>query len=199
MYLEISARRTGKTRRLAEAVKKHLKDGGEAIVVAPWLQRCDSMDLPRKEPNLFILSDWHLKTCPPEKLKAIKLDNPRWFFDEFDFFENLRPHIAEGGYYVTTPRFTRKIWEMTEDQIKADVLLSLLKLNKGQYAAHTWDFWDSESLLGMGSALSGMTRKTEILGQFASEEKGAGPKRIQPRLIQKVIAPFYSMGFMVDK
>ena len=168
MYLEISARRTGKTRRLAEAVKEHLKDGGEAIVVMPWsLKHLDLMNLPRNEPKLFTLSIWHLERPPIVKLQGVKLDNPRWFYEEFDFLGNLMPHITENGYYVTTPRFTRKIWEMPEDQIKTDVLFSLLELNKWQHVAYGWNFFDHQ-LMGIRDEFSEKDRETEILGIFAS-------------------------------
>ena len=142
MYLEISARRTGKTVRLVKAVKEHLENGNTAIVIVPELRWAKFMELPQKEPNLFILSDYDLKKAVPNKLKGIRFNKPRWFFDEFDFMENIRnvpAHFVDDEYYVTTPRFVRKISEMSQEEIETDALLSLLKRNKDQYVAYTFD------------------------------------------------------------
>lgn len=122
-YLEISGRLSGKTERLAAAVKEHVEASGIALVVVSN-GLVDHMREKLFQTGVVVI---------PEDLMHSKLvtgvepqlENVRWFFDEFDWLKNVP--VKEGAYYATTARYLRK----QDASAEGDILLKLVvKLGK---------------------------------------------------------------------
>ncbi|VVE41350.1 hypothetical protein PCO31111_04189 [Pandoraea communis] len=122
-YLEISARQTGKTRRLVEAAKRFAEAGRPTVVVSalashmrPELQRH----------GIVVIGNGTCGVPPSHEGK-----DAAWLYDEFDWLDGVT--AREGGYYVTTARFLRT----AEDLFEGDGLLSrLLKANNWRCEKH---------------------------------------------------------------
>ena len=138
MYLEISSRRSGKTRRLVEAVKRHSADGGYSVVrcINGPIAKMVLEPLLKGVPRVKVLGHWKkglLKEFP-------EYDNARWFYDEFDHIDDVE--VSHDGYYAGTPRFIR-----TDLLDKDDVLLRLIEANGMRYHAYLTRFdWMTEAV-----------------------------------------------------
>jgi hypothetical protein len=86
MYLEISARRSGKTTRLIEAAEKT----PNSIIIVPT--NIMALLLRERTSVPVVITDRGIKDKTP-------------FYDEFDMMESLT--IRDDGYYVTTPNTNR--------------------------------------------------------------------------------------------
>lgn len=102
-YLEISARQTGKTTRLLDAVKIQMLTGESAVIVVPNLKIKKWIE-PRTAALCITISELFTEKI---KERIYELYRPNFFFDEFDFMANMYP-ILDNGYYVTTPAFIRE-------------------------------------------------------------------------------------------
>jgi len=101
-YLEISGRRTGKTTRLCRAAIAHLEWGDAVIYTHNW--RLGELIKMKVEPLVGIHK---LVLCSfAEEETSIHLDNPRRFFDEWDWIQNCP--FDPSGYYCSTLRRLRK-------------------------------------------------------------------------------------------
>lgn len=102
MYLEISARRTGKTFRLIEEVRRRVMAGKHIILIYP------NWSMPKGVLPKDILSSPHVLVDIYAKYNTLEERYPGsvWFFDEFDMHSSVLP-IKEDGYYVTTPSSIR--------------------------------------------------------------------------------------------
>lgn len=142
MYLEISARRTGKTKRLEQKVRHRLSQGHNCIIIYPrmaWAHAICSTYLLNHE-HVIVTSMELMNFKKPHIIKDY-LDNYMWFFDEFDLIpKNNNIPILQKGYYVTTPRFLRDIEHILswKEGLRDDRLLDLLEFNNGKYEAHAW-------------------------------------------------------------
>ena len=140
MYLEISSRRSGKTTRLVEAVKRHSDEGGYSVVrgMNVHVAKIGLEPLLKGVARVKVIGYWKdgmLDNFP-------EYDNARWFYDEFDHIKDVE--IFPNGYYAGTPRFIR-----TDLLDKADILLRLIEANKMSYNAHLTRFdWMVEATEG---------------------------------------------------
>lgn len=94
VYLEISARRTGKTTRLMKEAKRQITNGQKVVVVSK--ADLDSNHIKQFLPTAMTITPNQIADTLPKNASA------RWFFDEMDF---MIPHyipIIKDGYYVGT-------------------------------------------------------------------------------------------------
>ena len=150
MYLEISARRSGKTTRLHDEVRRKSKLGNPCIIIYPNINMLDQDRATVKWiPNVEAitiekyLSDYILETQREWKTgRVLPFPNTIKFFEEFDMYTPAhRVPVDTSAYYVTTPRFTRDSRLITSwrENRRSDLLLSLLQQNMGQYTTHIWN------------------------------------------------------------
>lgn len=128
MYLEISGRRSGKTTRLLAAIAKSDKP---CIVVSP--NRSIGRRIEHKNIAYNITSSVLLKLINDLYMTHHLTEDFNWFFEEFDYMKDIL--FLKKGYYCTTPI---KIRDLKHRQLFSrgkveDNLLSLIKLNDGQY------------------------------------------------------------------
>ena len=168
MYLEISARRSGKTTRLHAEVRRQSKLGNPCIIIYPnmnmlaqnracvnWIPNVKAITIGK------YLSAYIHEAQIEWKTGLVLSPNTKKFFEEFDMYTSVhRVPVDKNAYYVTTPRFTRDSRLITswKENRRSDLLLSLLQQNMGQYTAHTW-----------GDVLSGTEYEHLSKEAFASE------------------------------
>ncbi len=113
MYLEISARRTGKTTRLIEEAERQIINGQKIVVVSVT-------DLHSSHIKQFLPA---AMTITPGQIAEILSENSsaKWFFDEMDFMKLHRVPIIDDGYYVGT----------SSDTSPSDLVRRLLDANRG--------------------------------------------------------------------
>lgn len=143
MYLEISGRCTGKTRRMCEDIIHHITSTPSSIafiILPPHSMKHEILN--------NISSDYHGRIifCESFKEAMIKVNsinsisiqrfitnsknifcNPRFYFDEFDMMKPDDIMVVKNGYYVTTPIRIRNM----EDWLnwRNDILLRLIVEN----------------------------------------------------------------------
>lgn len=165
MYLEISARQTGKTKRLVEHMIKTLESGVPEVVLFTK-HRFPLISYPQLavyEDRVIRFTDSHNYN----RYALGKRTSPPIYYDEFDIQESVL--IREKGYYVTTPTRLRTVEDMLRHFIQPkDTLLSLIDANKGEYVVVTI----LGSGLGLGKVLEMYkqldkeTFSTEIGGSY---------------------------------
>lgn len=149
LYLEISARQTGKTTRLVSAVVSHAVFSGDCVVVAHNAQT-GRMLKEMIEPELILqehrnrvtyvsagsLSRWKKNVDHSD----ITFENLRVFYDEFDWFKSDSYFFFDSsGYYTTTPFRLRTADDIVEykKELKFDPMLKLLDHTGGRYVAYS--------------------------------------------------------------
>ena len=142
MYLEISARRSGKTSRLHNEAHRQSKGGNPCVIIYPNVAMLDQDRAAVKWiPNVRAitiekyLSDYILEAKTEWETGLVLSPNTKKFFEEFDMYTSVyRVPIDKSAYYVTTPRFTRDSRLITswQENKRPDLLLSLLQQNMGQ-------------------------------------------------------------------
>ena len=154
MYLEISARRSGKTRRLVNYTRRKLNQGYNMVIVLPkysWANFLLPQDL-KYHDNLTVSSRDLMHDLIKKLKKRGEFEYTNWVFDEFDhsWSDRITLPIFETGYYVTTPKFVRTTDNIAgwHKGIYQDCLLDLLKANKWHYAAYMLDL-HYEDISGM--------------------------------------------------
>lgn len=155
MYLEISARQTGKTERLIDFAISKARKGERVLIsvihlglikgVKDRIAEKTKNDDPIPYPGAlrhFV----HTSTLIDVVHKCIDIwrgyKKYDWFcFDEFDFNPFIRlEYIGKNSYFVTSPKFLRKV----EDRKKTDVLYQLILKKKGKY--HCYNHNDPDVL-----------------------------------------------------
>lgn len=149
MYLEISARRSGKTARLHAEVHRQSKLGNPCLIIYPntnmlaqdrtyvnWIPNVKAITIGK------YLSDYIHEAQIEWRTGLVLSPNTKKFFEEFDMYTSVhRVPVDKNAYYVTTPRFTRDSRLITswKENRRSDLLLSLLQQNMGQYTTHIWN------------------------------------------------------------
>ena len=165
MYLEISARRSGKTYRMIKEIEKQIFKGHKIVVVYPNFNMAK-----------HLLPDY-LQNCPyvstvvaHTRNMVREIDNverKKWFFEEFDFLtENRVIPIIKDGYYCTTVSGLRTVRDISlwKQGLINDSLLDLLKYNKGQSNSYSFPFftYGNETINDLGQMLNKTTFAQEI-------------------------------------
>ena len=99
-FLEISARQVGKTTRLYKAAIAHSVVGDVVVYVSCW-----AMGERTRDALARLVAPNKLVVCVRKSDEPKKLNNPRRFFDEWDFIQDC-PY-DENGYYCATLRTLR--------------------------------------------------------------------------------------------
>ena len=143
MYLEISARRTGKTSRL---LKEFENSPLNSFIVVPYMSlkysypeytrnRVITVDSLAKPSSIW--SDGYVLRADA-KGKIIAKDY-RLLWDEFDLSKDGSDYIKQGDYYVTTPNTLRGIDEFLQYRKGGkDMLLRLVDICEHKYAKYAY-------------------------------------------------------------
>jgi hypothetical protein len=148
MYLEISARQTGKTTRaikwLVEKIEKRQFDDNSD----PIYYFCFNVAAARHTENV-------IRNTVPKQLRSKFIVVPSTtslpirqgtvaIYDEFDYMDPNFVQVNQGSYYVTSPSFIRlpkeycqAINDFTKGFIPKDKLLYLLLAHQMRYVAYT--------------------------------------------------------------
>ena len=137
MYLEISARRSGKTTRLRKALKEYLFDkNNKAIVIGfshvalmNFVIHDMYKDIEYKD-QIYTLYDFQ------GGLIGIQdKSNYKFFYDEFDWCKPEQRYVDLNGHYCTTPAKKREKKDIKNHKkgIIYDFLLDLLDKNEGMF------------------------------------------------------------------
>lgn len=162
MYLEISARRTGKTTRLIEAFEKY---GCSGYIIVPNQRmerlypieyRCQILSIGRLQNK----DNW----MGVERHKLP--ENNKLYWDEFEMCKGGSDFIKINDYYVTTPMYLRKDKDYTGwlEEDKDDMLLSLLYRTGRKYTKHNWDKKNDTSFVWHGLNIG--QRLCEMMGLY---------------------------------
>ncbi|MBA1229272.1 hypothetical protein G7013_06385 [Pseudomonas viridiflava] len=153
-YLEISARQSAKTTRLAEFGKAVVAQGKQAILVCnPPLAAYFRKQFP-----------WMTVVGNEKHLVNISPENAVWFYDDFDFLKSVV--IRPGAYYATTARYLRVAGEPVAEN---DVLMQLLDANGYRHERYLMPSWLSnygEHLRNCRLELSPSQFRLSMLGEF---------------------------------
>lgn len=136
MYLEISGRRTGKTTRLIDAARLAAEQHNSVVIVTfNSAQAFHLREKYRLPDNIIITATAGLNVID-EKRDLISWDLVPYFWEEFEFIDNVRLNVND--YYCTTPRNLRSIKDVKKwkNGKREDLLLDLISLNKGIYVKH---------------------------------------------------------------
>ena len=143
MYLEISARRSGKSYRFAKAVKDKISRGKPVLLIYPTYSM-SNYDLTARGIELFnnpLVKVLSIRDLCSSKFKEEEFEEYTYFFNEFDIIprEGLELPIINNAYYVTTPSYLRTLddFKTWKEGKRVDNLLSLLKKNNWRYTAYT--------------------------------------------------------------
>ncbi len=136
MYIEISARATGKTYRLIQAVKKYISESPQNIAnIITATRISDETLLNNKQVHIIKANQTTKNIQLPRGFR-----NVRSFIDDFDHIPALDriPAYFYGteidDYYCTTPSKMRYIGEKSIQELaKDDFLLRLILRNNGMY------------------------------------------------------------------
>jgi len=143
MYLEISARRSGKTTRLINAaIIADLK--GETVYVVT-LNVCTAQDFKRMVSKIVPRNSIRFLGAT-QVTSGVRLgQRPRpegisWFYDEFDFMSPENVIIKDNGYYATTPIKLRTKEDYARHilDIKYDPMIELLSRNTNGFIKTIW-------------------------------------------------------------
>lgn len=174
MYLEISPRQVGKTKRMCEAIDQYVSGGGTAYVQThseQWYKQLLFGCKNRGDKKIIrVRNQRHIEElergCKPSR--NIR-HNPRIFADEFDMIEDdvvLNPR----GYYCTTAKYMRSdkdmvLWLLGK---RKDVLLDAIEMNGGKYDTYSpTSLFLNRSINDIKAMRSAMTEdqyKNEIMG-----------------------------------
>ncbi len=156
MYLEISARQSGKTTRLINNIINRAKAGEHCIVFGMngrWTNKIKTVinrELTHKTawnkpftytPPQYFSSYNQYKTS----LWGAPKEKHYYYYDEFDYYANRIPNripdsviISDTGYYATTVMRRRTINDKFQHEIGAqyDVLLDLVQKNNGKVISY---------------------------------------------------------------
>lgn len=138
MYLEISARASGKTTRLLHAMKEEIALGLGVALLAPsypMLALITKQLTKAERDKVHVYTYDAIQTFRPEQQK--ELDNLRFYCDEFDMYNGRLP-ISEKNYYCTTPtRLRSKLhMQLHKQHLLIDPLLDLVEHKKGYYVRY---------------------------------------------------------------
>ena len=156
MYLEISARQTGKTTRLIKQAISDAINGHEVIIVTNNVsnkkilynkiieeinQKPDIEDFQKSAllTHIRLLGVYEVKNFLESECEFAEYDY-LWFYDEFDLIrEDYQIIFSEDGYYTTTPKRNRTVEDIISHKIgkKPDPLLKLIEMNNGKYVQHS--------------------------------------------------------------
>lgn len=142
-YLELSRRRMGKTTRLVREVAEHILAGNTAVIQSmnmghsrdikrmalsvPGLEMFEEMH-PGKIGNILIINskeDLDIESSKSDRLRGIRVKNPRLFVDEYGLIPHDRLCIVDGGYYCSSEMPSSREWKR------------LLSIANNQYVS--WD------------------------------------------------------------
>jgi hypothetical protein len=145
MYLEISGRRSGKSYRLAQEVRKQVEQGYNCVIISP------TYDIGQAIYRKLFSHYSEVKICSIEHFQN---RNNKWgevperfFFDEFDMYSKQHQiPIYEDGYYCTTAHYVRSIdqlysWKANR---RTDKLLELVKANNNNFETYNMGFTRAE-------------------------------------------------------
>lgn len=132
MYLEISARQSGKTTRMIEQVKKEMQEGNHCVIVVPHMSWGDNIEKLLGGTTRYSICTMGSLVRRVQQLAEARNELPlRAFYDEFDQWEGVP--VDETGYYCTTPYKGRSPLHMDKyrkGEVK-DSMLELIDLNGG--------------------------------------------------------------------
>jgi hypothetical protein len=146
MYLEISPRQSGKTKRMIDAILAHVSAGNVAYVQTHsehyFRDMLNSRLKPKlhmtaKHKNIVFLRDEDHFTQLRRGMVHFE-DRPRVFADEVDFVGD-RLVLNPQGYYCGTPKYQRTqkdivLWMMGE---RVDKLLDAIEMNGGKHESYS--------------------------------------------------------------
>jgi hypothetical protein len=154
MYLEISGRQSGKTERLIDfAIDKARK--GERELISTF--ELHNVGVVKNRLRFKLLNESIVMNCGNRIYKevsvlslidvtdkcidtAISFRKYKWkCFDEFELNSFIRPeHIDKNCYFVTSPKFLRKVEERKQTN-KSDLLYQLILKKKHRYKCYIND------------------------------------------------------------
>ena len=109
MYLEVSARRSGKTRRLFEHMIAYIHETGNDVYYVTGNSQMFWYNINDYAPKSMKSKVKHLPLNPEER------EDLRYYFDEADLVPKPLQVIRENSYYVGTPRGdTRFLYELAQ-------------------------------------------------------------------------------------
>lgn len=133
MYLEISARQTGKTTRLVKQVVDDLESGRYQRAMVMTMNHRAARDISRLIPHRLLS---RVITQPSVGLTRSIADSDitRCYYDEFcyittEYFDDISPN----GYYASTPR---------GGIVMEDIISRLIRDNKGTYETYKNDMFE---------------------------------------------------------
>jgi hypothetical protein len=141
MYLEISARQTGKTSRMLDNIIETYKTGKVCIVFS--FNHIHGMTIKKRlvkrgyKTKYNMVEFYTSRERYENAYKGRDKTNHVYYYDEFDFYTD-DVIIDRNGYYVTTPKKTRTIEDIKNflSCEKYDVLLHLLQVNKNKVVSY---------------------------------------------------------------
>jgi thymidine kinase len=109
-YVEIGARQTGKSRRLFKSAIEWSEHGDSVIFYPNWTIAIQYKNIFKPNSNLFHPNKLYTFGGPQffiHNIKGIKFNNPRFFFDEFCFYDHSAMlelsqiiNIFDGNYFA---------------------------------------------------------------------------------------------------
>ena len=171
MYVELSARRTGKTHRLAEAIVKWLDEDTSHIAIVPmhkyhaWenIKQCIPFN------DLIRLNDRITTEMMRDgELNFIGIDpgNVAMFYDEFDLFPEEKIIIGDNNYYVATIRHSLDL-DRIHDLDYDPIAMQLIRANDYYFESYTcFENIQYESASSMPPA----TFELELCGRIFEQE-----------------------------
>jgi hypothetical protein len=183
MYLEISARQTGKTKRMLLAVFNYLvlSKRNKVIIVSPnqvtsnyidkWVGYNEKDDDEKYHDRIVNISASYFGETINGRSD---LSNYMFVFDEFDFMNVLYQKdiidnfkFIDKSYFVTTPRFLRNIEALYNSRAyESDLLVLLLKNNNMEYKHFVSNRIDSNYSYQQRAILPYEVFQTELMGHF---------------------------------
>ena len=155
LYLEVSARRSGKTKRLVEHMCNYIEQTGSYV----YFTSCN-INMTRQIIDEYIPPKYKIYIIPliPAynflRKNYITIDsNLRIYYDEIDLLDNKYVFINNNNYYVGTP------------YRQNGTLKKLTSINNGNYTKYSFN-GDFEAADNMRKTVDSNTWKREILGEF---------------------------------
>ena len=157
MYLEVSARMTGKTTRMIDNILLNIIDGKHCIIFTynvseskrikelinerfKKMLKYSSFDFRSLrsfiEPTFFTSKKKYEDYC-----EDVDVTKHRLYFDEFDFINPKEIIVNQDGYYATTSKFERIVQHKINHFIgvKYDVMVDLMDRNRNKVITYSTD------------------------------------------------------------
>lgn len=151
MYLEISARQTGKTTRLVDSILQRSLNGEQCIVFGYNNSLLKHIQCSVSEKLNEYVSDKNFIFHVPKYFNSYEMyikylknndfehqENHYFYYDDFDFYKD-DIIISDKGYYVTTAKYTRTVNNhiIHVSGVEHDTLLELLNMNNNKVISYS--------------------------------------------------------------